>query len=217
MGQFGSLGTFGLGLDGQPQGVPRGHGRRHSVNVVKTPGGQGSVSYGNAYAGQEGLKMVLPLQLLSADILVRPLVLIPVGASVSFLFRVIFLLSYSMNHVDGGVGGVQGNGNICCRPCSSSSAASESPAVPCSCRWTPPQMPSFSFPNMLPNMMAANMMGLGLGRHESFAAAAATVSVSVTAAVESAATQVTCLLHIFPKLPCHLFSQQANSWSAFCV
>ena len=24
-------------------------------------------------------------------------------------------------------------------------------------------MPSFSFPNMLPNMMAANMMGLGLG------------------------------------------------------
>jgi len=25
------------------------------------------------------------------------------------------------------------------------------------------KMPSFSFPNMLPNMMAANMMGLGLG------------------------------------------------------
>ena len=56
MGQFGSLGTLGLGLDGQPQGVPRGHGRRHSVNVVKTPGGQGSVSYGNAYAGQEGFE-----------------------------------------------------------------------------------------------------------------------------------------------------------------
>lgn len=46
MGQFGALGNLGLGLDGQPQGVPRGHGRRHSVNVVKTPG-QGSVSYGN--------------------------------------------------------------------------------------------------------------------------------------------------------------------------
>jgi protein SSD1 len=56
MGQFGSLGTLSLGLDGQSQGVPRGHGRRHSVNVVKTPGGQGSVSYGNAYTGQEGFE-----------------------------------------------------------------------------------------------------------------------------------------------------------------
>jgi protein SSD1 len=53
MGQFGSLGNLGLGLDGQPQGVPRGHGRRHSVNVVnKTPG---SVSYGNSYA-QDGFE-----------------------------------------------------------------------------------------------------------------------------------------------------------------
>lgn len=32
---------------------------------------------------KKDLKMVLPLQLLSGDILVRPLVLIPVGASVS--------------------------------------------------------------------------------------------------------------------------------------
>lgn len=56
MGQFGNIGGLGLGLDGQPQGVPRGHGRRHSVNVVKTPGGQGSVSYGNPYAGQDGFE-----------------------------------------------------------------------------------------------------------------------------------------------------------------
>jgi protein SSD1 len=56
MGQFGSLGGIGLGLDGQSQSVPRGHGRRHSVNVVKTPGAQGSVSYGNPYAGQEGFE-----------------------------------------------------------------------------------------------------------------------------------------------------------------
>ena len=34
MGQFGNLGSLGMGLDGQPSGVPRGHGRRHSVNVL---------------------------------------------------------------------------------------------------------------------------------------------------------------------------------------
>lgn len=34
MGQFGNLNGLNLGLDGQTQGVPRGHGRRHSVNVV---------------------------------------------------------------------------------------------------------------------------------------------------------------------------------------
>lgn len=56
MGQFGNLGSMGLGLDGQPQGVPRGHGRRHSVNVVNKTPGQGSVSYGNPYAGQEGFE-----------------------------------------------------------------------------------------------------------------------------------------------------------------
>lgn len=57
MGQFGNIASLNLGLDGQPQGVPRGHGRRHSVNVVNKAGGQpgmGSISYGNPYAGQEG-------------------------------------------------------------------------------------------------------------------------------------------------------------------
>ena len=29
MGQFGNVGV-GMGLDGQPAGLPRGHGRRHS-------------------------------------------------------------------------------------------------------------------------------------------------------------------------------------------
>lgn len=34
MGQFNNLGGLNLGLDGQSQGIPRGHGRRHSVTVV---------------------------------------------------------------------------------------------------------------------------------------------------------------------------------------
>ena len=41
-----------LGLDDQHQGLPRGHGRRHSVNVVNNKSsnqGMGSISFGNPY------------------------------------------------------------------------------------------------------------------------------------------------------------------------
>jgi protein SSD1 len=57
MGQFGTLGGLGLGMDGQSPGLPRGHGRRHSVNVVNKAGVQpnlGSISYNNGFPGQEG-------------------------------------------------------------------------------------------------------------------------------------------------------------------
>jgi protein SSD1 len=42
---------LGVGLDGQPQGVPRGHGRRHSVNVVNKSGNQPT-----ARIGQDGFE-----------------------------------------------------------------------------------------------------------------------------------------------------------------
>ena len=45
MSQLG-LGNVTLGIDGQPQGIPRGHGRRHSVNVVNKSGSQSTVSMG---------------------------------------------------------------------------------------------------------------------------------------------------------------------------
>jgi protein SSD1 len=45
MSQLG-LRNVGVGLDGQPQGVPRGHGRRHSVNVVNKSGSQSNVGIG---------------------------------------------------------------------------------------------------------------------------------------------------------------------------
>jgi protein SSD1 len=45
MSQLG-LRNVSVGLDGQPQGVPRGHGRRHSVNVVNKTASQSSVSIG---------------------------------------------------------------------------------------------------------------------------------------------------------------------------
>lgn len=49
-----------MGIDGQAQGVPRGHGRRHSVNVLNKTGGAppmgGSISYGSPYANQDGFE-----------------------------------------------------------------------------------------------------------------------------------------------------------------
>lgn len=39
MGQFGQMGDLGLGPN-LPSGVPRGHGRRHSVNVLNKTGAQ---------------------------------------------------------------------------------------------------------------------------------------------------------------------------------
>jgi protein SSD1 len=59
MGQFGSYAALGAGLDGQSQNIPRGHGRRHSVNVVNKVGnqpGMGSISYPNPYAAQDGFE-----------------------------------------------------------------------------------------------------------------------------------------------------------------
>ncbi|KAI6164911.1 SSD1 protein [Pisolithus thermaeus] len=55
MGQFNGMSGLGYGLDNQP-GLPRGHGRRHSVNVVNKSstahGSVGSVSF--PYSGQDG-------------------------------------------------------------------------------------------------------------------------------------------------------------------
>ena len=46
MSQLG-LRNVSLGLDGQPQGIPRGgHGRRHSVNVVNKSGNQSTGGIG---------------------------------------------------------------------------------------------------------------------------------------------------------------------------
>ena len=55
MGQFNSMANLGISPDSQPAGLPRGHGRRHSVNVVNkstTQNNNGSVSF--PYSGQDG-------------------------------------------------------------------------------------------------------------------------------------------------------------------
>ena len=56
MGQFNSMANLGINPDSQPGGLPRGHGRRHSVNVVNksstSQNSVGSVSF--PYTGQDG-------------------------------------------------------------------------------------------------------------------------------------------------------------------
>lgn len=142
MGQFGTLGNLGLGLDGQPQGVPRGHGRRHSVNVVKTPG-QGSVSYGMG-GPQDGF-----------DDGFTP-------ASFNGHSRQASRADSSWR-INGGVGGIQGNGAFAADLAQAQAQLQSLQQFRQAAGGHHQKMPSFSFPNMLPNMMAANMMGLGLG------------------------------------------------------
>ncbi|EIM88459.1 RNB-domain-containing protein [Stereum hirsutum FP-91666 SS1] len=144
MGQLG-LGNVNLGLDGQPQGLPRGHGRRHSVNVVNKSGGQpgmGSISFNGLPDGFEDGFAPPPgfgghsRQASRAD---------------------------SSWRLNGGVGGIQ-QGNAFTADLAQAQAQLQSlQQFRAAAGGHHQKMPSFSFPNMLPNMMAANMMGLGLG------------------------------------------------------
>ncbi|KAJ7283592.1 SSD1 protein [Mycena rebaudengoi] len=147
MGQFGNLGTLNLGLDGQPQGIPRGHGRRHSVNVVNKSGSltAGSISYGNPYAGQDGF-----------DDGFAP-------ASFGGHSRQASRVADSSWRINGGVGGVQGNNAFAADLAQAQAQLQSLQQFRAAAGGHHHKMPSFSFPNMLPNMMAANMMGLGLG------------------------------------------------------
>ncbi|RDB22631.1 Virulence protein SSD1 [Hypsizygus marmoreus] len=145
MGQFGNIGGLNIGLDGQPQGIPRGHGRRHSVNVVNKAGGQsamGSISYGSSYA--EGFD----------DGFAPP--------SFAAHSRQVSRADSSWR-INGGVGGVQGNNAFASDLAQAQAQLQSLQQFRAAAGGHHHKMPSFSFPNMLPNMMAANMMGLGLG------------------------------------------------------
>ncbi|KAI0304107.1 hypothetical protein BC826DRAFT_1089336 [Russula brevipes] len=136
MSQLG-LSNVGVGLDGQPQGVPRGHGRRHSVNVVNK-----SASQSNSSIGQVGYEDGFP----------------PPPALGGHSRQV----SRADSAWGGGVGGAQ-QGNALTSDLAQAQAQLASLQQFRAATGGHHKMPSFSFPNMLPNMMAANMMGLGLG------------------------------------------------------
>ncbi|KAJ8086695.1 Translational repressor [Marasmius tenuissimus] len=144
MGQFGNFGGLNLGLDGQPQGIPRGHGRRHSVNVVnKAPGGGAGFNSG---LGQE-----------SFDDGFQPPTSFNGGHS-----RQVSRADNSWR-INGGVGGVQGNNALTADLAQAQAQLQSLQQFRAAAGGHHQKMASFSFPNMLPNMMAANMMGLGLG------------------------------------------------------
>ena len=167
MGQFGNLGTLGLGLDGQTSGVPaRGHGRRHSVNVVNkatTQPNLGSISYNNGFPGPDGFEDGFMPPSFGGH-----------SRQVSRADSSWRISGYCCPHPirkphhslsDGGVGGIQGQGaNAFAADLAQAQAQLQSlQQFRAAAGGHHHKMPSFSFPNMLPNMMAANMMGLGLG------------------------------------------------------
>ncbi|KAL6309697.1 RNB-domain-containing protein [Sparassis latifolia] len=144
MGQFGSLGSLGMGLDGQPQGVPRGHGRRHSVNVLNKTSGQtalGSLGFSNSQDGFDD-GFTPPAGLAGGSSHTR---------------------SDSSWRINGGVGGIQTGNNFAADLAQAQAQLQSLQQFRAAAGGHHQKMPSFSFPNMLPNMMAANMMGLGLG------------------------------------------------------
>ncbi|KAI5826729.1 SSD1 protein [Schizophyllum commune Tattone D] len=137
MGQFGNLGTLNMGLDGQTQGVPRGHGRRHSVNVVNKPG----QSFGQFDGFDDGFQPPLP----------------PGGHSRQAS------RADSSWRINGGVGGVQANNAFAADLAQAQAQLQSLQQFRQAAGGHHHKMASFSFPNMLPNMMAANMMGINMG------------------------------------------------------
>ncbi|TRM67780.1 hypothetical protein BD626DRAFT_396015 [Schizophyllum amplum] len=137
MGQFGNLGTLNMGLDGQTQGVPRGHGRRHSVNVVNKSG----QSFGQFEGFDDGFQPPLP----------------PGGHSRQAS------RADSSWRINGGVGGVQANSAFAADLANAQAQLQSLQQFRQAAGGHHHKMASFSFPNMLPNMMAANMMGINMG------------------------------------------------------
>ncbi|KAF9268013.1 RNB-domain-containing protein [Marasmius fiardii PR-910] len=141
MGQFGNLGGLGLGLDGQSQGIPRGHGRRHSVNVVNKTSGTGFNSGLTQDSFDDGFQP-------------------PAGFNGHS--RQVSRADNSWR-INGGVGGVQGNNAFAADLAQAQAQLQSLQQFRAAAGGHHQKMASFSFPNMLPNMMAANMMGMGLG------------------------------------------------------
>ncbi|KAF9453085.1 RNB-domain-containing protein [Macrolepiota fuliginosa MF-IS2] len=148
MGQFNNL--SGLpGLDGS-QTLPRGHGRRHSVNVVNKNG----PNQGNSTQGA----FVFPSTQDGYEDGFAPPPAFNGGHS-----RTVSRAD-STWRINGGVGSVQNAGaNAFAADLAQAQAQLNSlQQFRAAAGGHHHKMASFSFPNMLPNMMAANMMGLGL-------------------------------------------------------
>ncbi|KAG5220697.1 RNB-domain-containing protein [Salix suchowensis] len=154
MGQFGNMPSLPLGLDNQ-QGVPRGHGRRHSVNVVnKTPSQNAQGMNIGGFNGQEGFDDGFAPSSFGGHS--------RQASRADSSWRITEHL-IELSFVDGGVGGMQPNTAFASDLAQAQAQLQSLQQFRAAAGGHHHKMPSFSFPNMLPNMMAANMMGLGLG------------------------------------------------------
>jgi len=131
-------GGVGLGLPSEDQqGLPRGHGRRHSVNVLNKTSQSSLSSF-----GQDGFD----------DGFTAPAAL---GGHSRQASR-----ADSTWRINGGAGAIgAGMGDLAQAQAQLQSLQQFRAAS----GGHHHKMPSFSFPNMLPNVMAANMMGLNAG------------------------------------------------------
>ncbi|KIJ56793.1 hypothetical protein M422DRAFT_773554 [Sphaerobolus stellatus SS14] len=132
-------GGVGLGLPSDDQGLPRGHGRRHSVNVLNKTS-QSSLSSFAPEGFDDGFTPPAALgghsrQASRAD------------------------STWRINGGAGAIGAGNGMGDLAQAQAQLQSLQQFRAAS----GGHHHKMPSFSFPNMLPNVMAANMMGLNAG------------------------------------------------------
>lgn len=136
-------GGVGLGVSGEDQqGVPRGHGRRHSVNVLNR-GTPNTVQPFNQF-GQDGYD----------DGFVPPAAFGGHSRQASRADS-----TWRINGGAGAVGANNGMGDLAQAQAQLQSLQQFRAAA----GGHHQKMPSFSFPNMLPNVMAANMMGINAG------------------------------------------------------
>ena len=158
MGQFANVNTLNLGLDGQTQGVPPGHGRRHSVNVLNKSASQpgaGTASYDGFDDGFAAPPGGHSRQVSRADSSWR---------ISKFEYHFHDECLFNAIPSDGGVGGIQNSNGVYAADLAQAQAQLQSlQQFRAAAGGHHHKMASFSFPNMLPNMMAANMMGMGLG------------------------------------------------------
>jgi protein SSD1 len=144
MGQLGNLNGLGMGLDGQTAGIPRGHGRRHSVNVLNKAVGQsiGSFEDGGFEPFDDGFN--LP------------------GQQQRGAYPESFLCGFNSFRL-GAPTSITHSNNFAQDLAQAQAQLTSLQQFRAASGGHHHKMPSFSFPNMLPNMMAANMMGLGSG------------------------------------------------------
>ncbi|CAE6465446.1 unnamed protein product [Rhizoctonia solani] len=148
MGNFGNVnlnGGLGLGMPPEQNPNARGHGRRHSVNVInKSPGGGETLGQFNYAFEQEGY----------GDGFAPP----PSGHNRQAS------RSDASWRINGGAGAIGSNFAQGTAELAQAQAQLQSlQQFRAAAGGHHQKMPSFSFPNMLPNMMAANMMSFGGG------------------------------------------------------